>query len=73
VLAAVIAGAGVSVLPRYLAEPAMAAGSVEELHQPTIPPLNILYLATLVGGARNPSVALTHEHLVARAQSWGTL
>ncbi|NKE61174.1 LysR family transcriptional regulator [Lentzea sp. PSKA42] len=46
VLAAVIAGAGVSALPRYLVEPALVAGSVELLHQAEIPPLNTLYVVT---------------------------
>lgn len=73
VLAAVIAGAGVSVLPRYIAEPAVAAGSVEELHRPGIQPLNTLFLATLVGGMRDPSVSLAHERLTERAHSWGSL
>jgi DNA-binding transcriptional LysR family regulator len=69
VLAAVVAGAGISVLPRYLAEPAMSAGSVEELHRPVVPPLNTLYLAT-ASGSRDPSTAAVRRHLLARAQEW---
>jgi DNA-binding transcriptional LysR family regulator len=73
VLAAVIAGAGVSALPRYLAEPALAAGSVELLHEPAAPPLNTLYLATRAGALVHPPLALVHDHLRTRAHSWGAL
>ncbi|MCC8251093.1 LysR family transcriptional regulator [Saccharothrix luteola] len=73
VLAAVVAGAGVSALPRYLADPALAAGSVELAHQAVVPPLNTLFLATRVGGLANPSVALVHGHLMARSRDWGVL
>ncbi|GGU39026.1 LysR family transcriptional regulator [Lentzea flava] len=69
VLAAVIAGAGVSALPRYLAEPALTAGSVELLHQPEVPPLNTLYLVTR--GTPAPAVLAVAEHLVER--DWGVL
>ncbi|MEC3977339.1 LysR family transcriptional regulator [Amycolatopsis sp. H20-H5] len=73
VLALAIAGAGVSVLPRYLVDPALAAGSLEPLHQAAVPPLNTLYLATRVGGLADASVALVHRRLLARARSWGSL
>lgn len=73
VLAAVVAGAGISALPRYLAEPALAAGSVELLHRPAAPPLNTLYLATRAGALVHPPLALVHDHLRTRAHSWGTL
>ncbi|MGP3979582.1 LysR family transcriptional regulator [Streptomyces sp. KR80] len=73
VLSGVVAGAGVSVLPRYLVEPALAAGSVEMLHQPQVRPLNTLYLATRVGGLANPSVALVHRHLTERSREWDFL
>ncbi|GAA3663604.1 DNA-binding transcriptional LysR family regulator [Lentzea atacamensis] len=69
VLAAVIAGAGVSALPRYLAEPALTAGSVELLHQPEIPPLNTLYLVTR--GTPTPAARAVVEHLQER--DWGVL
>ncbi|MGM1065128.1 LysR family transcriptional regulator [Saccharothrix sp. Mg75] len=73
VLAAVVAGAGISALPRYLADPALAAGSVEPVHTAAVPPLNTLYLATRVGGAADAPVALVHDHLVARSKDWGSL
>jgi len=69
VLAAVIAGAGVSALPRYLAEPALAAGSVEQLHHPETPPLNTLYVATR--GTTTPATDAVVEHL--RSRDWGAL
>lgn len=69
VLAAVIAGAGVSALPRYLAEPALAAGSVEQLHHPQVPPLNTLYVVTR--GTTTPATDAVAEHL--RSRDWGVL
>jgi DNA-binding transcriptional LysR family regulator len=69
VLAAVIAGAGVSALPRYLAEPALAAGSVELLHHPDVQPLNTLYVVTR--GVITPVVETVVEHL--RSRDWGLL
>ncbi|PVE14170.1 LysR family transcriptional regulator [Streptomyces scopuliridis] len=73
VLAAVAAGAGISVLPRYLAEPALTQGTVEQLHQPDFPPLNTLYLATRRGAPANPALTVVHEHLLRQAQEWGGL
>lgn len=73
VLAAVTAGAGISVLPRYLAEPSLATGSVDRLHEPEVPPLNTLYLATRLHGPANPTVAHVHDHILQQARSWGAL
>ncbi|KOV82987.1 LysR family transcriptional regulator [Nocardia sp. NRRL S-836] len=69
VLAAVVAGAGVSALPRYLAEPALATGSVELLHRPEVPPLNTLYLVTR--GELTPAVEVVVDHL--RSRDWTAL
>ncbi|MGI5500598.1 LysR family transcriptional regulator [Lentzea sp. CA-135723] len=69
VLAAVVAGAGVSALPRYLADPAVAAGSVEQLHHPEVPPLNTLYVVTK--GATTAETDAVVEHL--RSRDWGAL
>ncbi len=41
---AAVAGAGVTVLPRYLIESAVHAGALTELHKPADPPINQLYL-----------------------------
>ncbi|MGO1051622.1 LysR family transcriptional regulator [Crossiella sp. CA198] len=73
VLTAVIAGMGVSVLPRYVAESALSAGSVELLHELAVPPLNTGFLATRVGGLADPVVARAHAHLLERAKTWPTL
>lgn len=72
VLAAVIADAGISVLPRYLAEPALNAGSLEQLHRPQVLPLNTLYLVTRSGPAQ-PVVQLVHRRLLDQATTWGPL
>jgi DNA-binding transcriptional LysR family regulator len=73
VLQTVIAGAGISVLPRYLAEPALAAGTLEQLHHPAYPPLNTLYLATRRGAPASPALAEARDHLLEQATSWGSL
>jgi DNA-binding transcriptional LysR family regulator len=72
VLVAVIAGAGISVLPRYLAEPALHAGSVEQLHRSAVPPLNTLYLVTR-SGPLQPAVQRVQRRLVDQATRWGSL
>jgi DNA-binding transcriptional LysR family regulator len=40
------AGQGMTVLPTYLADPYLAAGTLVPLAEPELPPLNTLYLAT---------------------------
>ncbi|MEV5385818.1 LysR family transcriptional regulator [Streptomyces sp. NPDC052721] len=72
VLTAVIAGAGISVLPRYLADPALAAGSLELLHHTQIQPLNTLYLVTRTGPTP-PAIALVQHQLRRQAETWGPL
>lgn len=49
VLAAVVAGAGVTVLPRYLCEAELADGRLHELLTPEVPPLNTLFLVSRLG------------------------
>lgn len=68
VLAAVIAGAGISALPRYLAEPQLHAGLVALVHHSADPPINTLFLAV----SAEPSSATLHvmAHLRARARTW---
>jgi len=73
VLQTVIAGAGISVLPRYLAESALAAGTLEQLHHPAYPPLNTLYLAVRRGAPAFPALAEARDHLVEQAAEWGGL
>ncbi|MFJ8547270.1 LysR family transcriptional regulator [Streptomyces sp. NPDC093586] len=72
VLTAVIAGVGISVLPRYLADPALAAGSLELLHHTQIQPLNTLYLVTRSGPAP-ASIARVQHQLRRQAETWGPL
>ncbi|MFF7099238.1 LysR family transcriptional regulator [Streptomyces nigra] len=73
VLAAVEAGAGISALPRYLAEPALAAGRVVRLHRSDAPPLNTLYLAVRRGAPANPALTVVREQLTDAATAWGEL
>jgi DNA-binding transcriptional LysR family regulator len=73
VLAAVIAGAGVSVLPRYLVASALESGQVVQLHQPEAPPLNTLYLAGRRGAPPSPALAAVHARLTQAAEEWGSL
>ncbi|WP_327092104.1 LysR family transcriptional regulator [Nonomuraea sp. NBC_01738] len=63
VLAAVLAGAGVSVLPAYLCAADLAAGRLVSLATPEIAPLNTGYLAARAGGLAVPAVARVHRHL----------
>ncbi|WP_033342704.1 LysR family transcriptional regulator [Catenuloplanes japonicus] len=72
VLAAVVAGCGVSVLPRYLADPAIASGSVVQLHRPVIEPLNTGYLV-MKQGHGDRSAEAVHAHLLVAAGRWGSL
>ncbi|MFB9737327.1 LysR family transcriptional regulator [Streptomyces sp. NPDC057386] len=72
VLTAVAADAGISVLPRYLAEPALRSGALEQLHRSPVPPLNTLYLVTRTGPLP-PPVQRVRAHLVDQAADWGPL
>ncbi|MCO8273852.1 LysR family transcriptional regulator [Actinoplanes sp. TRM 88003] len=59
VLAAVVAGAGWSVLPRYLCEAELASGTLILLRDPDDPPINTGFLVQ-----RSPVLAGTHPALV---------
>ncbi|GAA3136294.1 LysR family transcriptional regulator [Planomonospora alba] len=67
VLGAVAAGAGMSVLPRYLCEDELAAGTVVLLAEPELPPINTLFLAVRDGAAARRAVAAVRDHLL----RWG--
>lgn len=43
---AIVAGVGMSVLPRYLVDADLASGALVRLDDPEVPPLNTVYLAT---------------------------
>lgn len=64
VLAAVLAGAGASVLPTYLCRPSMVAGNLQPLAQPPVPPLNTLFLAHRPAALGQPGTATVHTHLL---------
>lgn len=70
VLAAVVAGAGISALPRYLAEPAIGAGTVEVLHRSDEAPINTLHLAIRAGEPPSPATTRVIDALVERAREW---
>ncbi|MDW4574214.1 LysR family transcriptional regulator [Microbacterium sp. M3] len=70
VLAAVVAGVGVSALPRYLAEPAILSGAVEVLHRPDEAPINTLHLAIRAGEPVGPAPTRVIELLAERARDW---
>nr|BFE86388.1 hypothetical protein GCM10020093_089890 [Planobispora longispora] len=65
--AAVVAGAGMSVLPRYLCEEELAAGRLVPLAEPELPPINTLFLAVRDGALTRRAVAAVHDRLL----RWG--
>ncbi|KAB8184597.1 LysR family transcriptional regulator [Microbispora catharanthi] len=70
VLAAVAAGAGISVLPRYLCLRELRAGEVVPLLDPGDPPINTPFLARRAGAPERPHVSLVREVLLASAREW---
>ena len=73
ILAAVVAGAGVSALPRYLADPAIGTGSIEVLHRPDEAPINTLHLAIKAGRPPGAATARVIDALVEAARGWDSL
>ncbi|MEU9895976.1 LysR family transcriptional regulator [Streptomyces phaeochromogenes] len=70
VLAAVVAGAGISVLPRYLCLDELASGALVSLLDPEDPPINTAYLVRRPGVSDNPHVALVAERILAAGRTW---
>ncbi|WP_156935358.1 LysR family transcriptional regulator [Pseudonocardia spinosispora] len=70
VLAAAVAGAGVTVLPRYLCADELRSGALVPLLEPAVPPINTLFLATRTAPASDPHLATIHNHLVHEARTW---
>ncbi|MEU0717007.1 LysR family transcriptional regulator [Streptomyces lavendulocolor] len=70
VLAAVAAGAGIGVLPRYLCLEELAAGTLVPLLSPEDPPINTAYLVRRPGAADHPHLALVRELLLREARHW---
>ncbi|MFF9817284.1 LysR family transcriptional regulator [Streptomyces sp. NPDC014006] len=70
VLAAVEAGAGFTVLPRYLCLDQLARGTLVPLHEPDDPPINTGFLVQRPGVGDNPDVARVREVLLRAARGW---
>ncbi|WP_426362440.1 LysR family transcriptional regulator [Streptomyces sp. E-08] len=70
VLAAVVAGAGFSVLPRYLCSAELASGALVLLHEPEDPPINTAYLVQRPGRPDNPDVSRVRDLLTEAGRSW---
>ncbi|MFF3227937.1 LysR family transcriptional regulator [Nocardia suismassiliense] len=70
VAAAVAAGAGISVLPRYLCAAQLDSGTLVTLLDPLDPPLNTGFLVRRPGTGTRPHVDLVHAHLRAAARTW---
>ncbi|MFF4758781.1 LysR family transcriptional regulator [Streptomyces sp. NPDC001292] len=70
VLACVVAGAGLAVLPRYLCAAALGRGEVVPLHEPAVPPLRTYFLAVRTGTLAVPHIARAHEWLLRAAAAW---
>ncbi|MFE9836614.1 LysR family transcriptional regulator [Streptomyces sp. NPDC005551] len=70
VRAAVAAGAGVGVLPRYLCSEELASGALVPLLSPEDPPINTAYLAQRPGAPDNPHVSLVRERLLQAGRTW---
>ncbi|ASN22808.1 LysR family transcriptional regulator [Streptomyces pluripotens] len=70
VLAAVAAGAGFTVLPRYLCQSELASGTLVPLHETDDPPINTGYLVQRPGAPGNPDVIRVRDHLLEAGRTW---
>ncbi|MET7289347.1 LysR family transcriptional regulator [Streptomyces sp. NPDC005573] len=70
VLAAVTAGAGFTVLPRYLCQAELASGALVALHEPEDPPINTGFLVQRPGRPDNPDVTRVRDLLIDAARTW---
>jgi DNA-binding transcriptional LysR family regulator len=70
VLASVLAGAGMTVLPSYLCVRELAAGELVPLVRPEVPPINTFFLAARRGTAGLPHIAAVRERLLMQAPLW---
>ncbi len=68
--AAAVAGAGVTVLPRYVAAPAIARGDLLPLHAPPRLPRNPIALAYRPPALRRPGVERVRAAIVRAATGW---
>ena len=70
VLAATLAGAGATVLPRYLCENELATGELRELVLRGELPTNTIYLAARTGAFAEPHIVRARDLLMAHAANW---
>ncbi|WP_079041969.1 LysR family transcriptional regulator [Streptomyces aureus] len=70
VLAAATAGAGFTVLPRYLCGAELASGALVPLHHPDDPAINTAYLAQRPGRPANPDVIRVRDLLIEAGRTW---
>ncbi|WP_055585363.1 LysR family transcriptional regulator [Peterkaempfera griseoplana] len=70
VRSAVAAGAGITVLPRYLCLDELRSGALVPLLEPDDPPINTSYLAERPGAAGNPHRTLVRDRLLRTARDW---
>ncbi|MFI7004295.1 LysR family transcriptional regulator [Nocardia sp. NPDC050175] len=70
VAAAVAAGAGISVLPRYLCAAQLNSGALVTLLDPSDPPINTGFLVRRPGPDTRPHVDLVHARLRTAARTW---
>ncbi|CAN5803791.1 hypothetical protein BH23ACT12_BH23ACT12_07840 [soil metagenome] len=68
VLSLTVAGAGFTVLPRYLCRRELACGALVCLMEPAIPPANTIFLATDRPG--NATISAATRALLQSARSW---
>jgi DNA-binding transcriptional LysR family regulator len=64
-------GAGVAVLPDYVVEQELAAGTLVQLHRPPDPPRQQIALAYRPATLRRPGVSAVRDALRAASQAWG--
>ncbi|MFI9815219.1 LysR family transcriptional regulator [Saccharothrix variisporea] len=70
VLSAAVAGAGITVLPRYLCADELASGALVPLLEPEDPPINTAYLAQRAGATPNRHVTLVRDVLLREGRTW---
>ncbi|MCL3995630.1 LysR family transcriptional regulator [Streptomyces lavenduligriseus] len=70
VLAAVTAGAGFGVLPRYLCQDLLESGVLVALLEPEDPPINTGFLVQRPGACDNPDVTRVRTFLLRAARDW---
>jgi DNA-binding transcriptional LysR family regulator len=70
VLALVTAGAGFSVLPRYLCAADLASGALVLLDAPADAPINTGFLVRRPGTSDNPHVTLVRDRLLEAGRTW---